>query len=380
MDGQRRTTPLLAKTVSMLDSEGFSDASSGYVSAFDHADSDDGRRPLKAPQDPQIAPHMALMQGSYPGLSPMIIMNNFVLKQPNSMAPTLQPWSFPSSLETVNQSPVVLLQPVGTGSSGVSQNRPIVKHRRSKKFLPILKSFPRIAPHPSSNSSSSTELRNTGSPHGDRRRRSHRSDRLPNSPVSTNHLPQLDLEAETENSQNGSQYDFQMVKTIDCQNSLSRPTSPPKRSQPHPATVMFSMNSDCSPGLSAPGILASSSSQAECMENVPESLSPCQSKRKRFSNTYNILNRSGLLGITLRTKELIRQNQRSQAQLLQLQAQTDLFAEAVSSGDPLIWSKLQVMLQEAKEVEEDCLGQENWFQSTDVAGLAQNDAGRLASH
>lgn len=93
-------------------------------------------------------------------------------------------------------------------------------------------------------------------------------------------------------------------------------------------------------------------------ENDPGSLSPSSSKRKRFCNTYNILNRSGLLGITMRTKELIRQNKRSQAQLQKLQAHTDLFLEAIRSRDPQVWAKLQLTIQSptSEESKEDTVG------------------------
>lgn len=69
-------------------------------------------------------------------------------------------------------------------------------------------------------------------------------------------------------------------------------------------------------------------------------------KRKRFCNTYNILSKSGLLDITLRTKELLRQNRRTQTDLDRLKDQTDLFLQAVRSGDTSICMKLQARLQE----------------------------------
>lgn len=77
-----------------------------------------------------------------------------------------------------------------------------------------------------------------------------------------------------------------------------------------------------------------------------ESLSSVNNKLKRFSNTYNILNQSGLLGITLRTKQLIRENRRTQGLLLQLHEQTALLMEALSTGDAQLWTKLQLSLQD----------------------------------
>lgn len=59
------------------------DASSEYLSTLDLTDSEDaGRNGSVVPtvQD-MTGPQVAVMGGSYGGLSPMIIMNNFVLKQ-----------------------------------------------------------------------------------------------------------------------------------------------------------------------------------------------------------------------------------------------------------------------------------------------------------
>lgn len=74
--------------------------------------------------------------------------------------------------------------------------------------------------------------------------------------------------------------------------------------------------------------------------------SDVDTKRKRFCNTYNILSKSGLLDIALRTKELHRQNRRTQNDLDKLKEQTDLFLQAVFSGDTSICVKLQASLQE----------------------------------
>lgn len=69
-------------------------------------------------------------------------------------------------------------------------------------------------------------------------------------------------------------------------------------------------------------------------------------KRKRFCNTYNILSKSGLLDIALRTKELHRQNRRTQSELDQLKEHTDLFLQALCSSDAGICIELQARLQE----------------------------------
>lgn len=61
----------------------------------------------------------------------------------------------------------------------------------------------------------------------------------------------------------------------------------------------------------------------------------------RLRNTVEILRRSGLLAITLRTKELLRQNSSTQRELAQLREQAQLLCEAVRSSDSRAWARLQ---------------------------------------
>lgn len=64
------------------------DASSEYLSAVDLTDTEEAGRHgsmVSTVQD-RSGPQVALMGDSYGGLSPMIIMNNFVLKQVNNIS------------------------------------------------------------------------------------------------------------------------------------------------------------------------------------------------------------------------------------------------------------------------------------------------------
>ena len=78
-----------------------------------------------------------------------------------------------------------------------------------------------------------------------------------------------------------------------------------------------------------------------------------ETKRMRFCNTYNILSESGLLDITLKTKELQRQNRHTQGELDRLKEHTELFIQALLSGDPGVVLRLQTRLQEEEEEEEE---------------------------
>nr|XP_020446872.1 CLOCK-interacting pacemaker [Monopterus albus] len=307
---------------------GFSDASSEYLSTVDLTDSEDaGRNGLIIGQGP-TGPQVAVMGGSYAGLSPMIIMNNFVLKQPSTIDPIEKQWGFPSPLEVIPQSQVVLLQPmVANGSSNTPKMCP-ENIQQSKSYMPILKSYPRIAPQPvevpakrMGSSRVSSRAR-----YDQRKRRHQHSHGLYSSPS-----PQLtpetpvkvisSFEAETNQAQAAKSQEL----------PIDRSPSPLAGTSFLFPLDEFSMEVD------------SNKTHSVKYQDV---LSADSNKLKRFSNTYNILNKSGLLGITLRTKQLIRENKRTQGQLQRLQEQTALLLEALSSGDPQLWTKLQLSLQD----------------------------------
>lgn len=180
--------------------------------------------------------------------------------------------------------------------------------------MPILKSYPKIAPHPADLSprTSGSSRSSLSSVYDQRQRRHHRSHRLYSSP------------------------------------------SPQPALQTKPASI-FEAASDQSDvadsqDLTALSILAGTdplpfyADELRTASDSDPSSSDCN-RRKRFSNTYNILDKSGLLGITMRTKQLIKENKRTQGQLQQLHEQTGLLLEALSSSDPALWSKLQLSLQ-----------------------------------
>ncbi|XP_069806584.1 CLOCK-interacting pacemaker [Dendropsophus ebraccatus] len=69
-----------------------------------------------------------------------------------------------------------------------------------------------------------------------------------------------------------------------------------------------------------------------------------QNKSRRFHNTLDILRRSGLLTIAMKTKELARLNQATQVQLERLQEQVGLYTTAMCSNRPEDWQMLQEAL------------------------------------
>lgn len=191
--------------------------------------------------------------------------------------------------------------------------------RQSKGYMPILKSYPKIAPHPADFSPrTSGSSRSCSASVYDQRQRKHRRSHRHYSSPSPQPAPQTKpvsiFEAASDQSDVG-----------DCQDAAALPLLAGTDSLPFYTDELRT------------------ASDLEDAQQDPFS-SDC-SRRKRFSNTYNILDKSGLLGITMRTKQLIKENKRTQGQLQQLHEQTGLLLEALSSSDPTLWSKLQLSLQ-----------------------------------
>ncbi|KAM9779582.1 CLOCK-interacting pacemaker isoform X2 [Syngnathus typhle] len=318
---------------------GFSDASSEHASTMDNADSEDSPRPSMRPGvQSSTSGQLAVVGGSYSSMSPMIIMKNVLLKQPGDNPPAMKPWSFSPAVEVVQpvvqQPQVVFLQPVVSRQASKEASR----HRRPKKYLPILKSYPKIAPHPgdssssgrgtASSSSSSSSSLSSSSPPGSQR----------------DHGPK-------EKPQKSQKQASVLSGTPD--NTQPPQTRLPQMASEAPMSVVS--QSDSSPSFSScPPSCANSPTPTDeaspAEQKCDDDDDDDDTRRKRFCNTYNILNKSGLLDITLRTKELLRQNRRTQTDLDRLKEHTDLFLQALRSGDASICVKLHASLQEeAKE-------------------------------
>ncbi|KAF6732943.1 CLOCK-interacting pacemaker [Oryzias melastigma] len=301
---------------------GFSDASSEYLSAMEVTDSEQAGRngSMFGPQS--AGQQVAVVGGPYPGLSPMIFMNNFVLKQPSSTAPAEKQWGFPSHLEVMPQSQVVLLQPMMPNGSSNSPNPSPENLRQSKNNMPSATLHTQIAPHPEDAATervASSKLRaRSASEYGQRHRRHHRLYSCPSPLPGLQTLGQNvgDFEA----AANHAQADEQLLDELSAPQagSCSLPSYSKRRTVTPP-------------------------------DKYHDAITMHSNKLKRFSNTYNILDKSGLLGIAMRTKQLIKENKRTQGLLCQLQEHTDLLLEALSSGDPHLWTKLQLSLQNTEK-------------------------------
>ncbi|XP_062267936.1 CLOCK-interacting pacemaker [Platichthys flesus] len=361
---------------SRADSErdsGFSDAGSEHMSTMDTTDSEDSPCPVvqQGPQAP--GSRVAVLGGSYSNLSRMIIMNNVLLKPPENNPPALKPWAFSPAVEVVQpvvqQPQVVFLQPVVSRQSSPVSKETTSRHKRPKKYLPILKSYPKIAPHPGDKSSSSG--RGTASLSSPSSSSSYSSSSLTDSKrgnsLISNHREHSQREKHPRSVCGSVSSSGSIITSLPgdrgtvlsrLQNRLSSPTSEssasssPARERPSSAisqsefTTSLSITQTTDSKKQTLPFPRMDAQENVMLEESDLSDNDADTKRKRFCNTYNILSKSGLLDIALRTKELLRQSRHTQNDLDRLKEHTDLFFQALRSGNTSICIKLQASLQE----------------------------------
>ncbi|XP_056620041.1 CLOCK-interacting pacemaker [Triplophysa dalaica] len=285
---------------------GFSDAGSEHLSAVDHTDTDDTSRSVGSAGAGSRSQPGAVVGGGAP--SPVIIM----MKQSGDNPASVKPWSFSPAVEVVQHPQVVFLQPMVPQTTAAVSNGAPSKHRRHRKYLPILKSYPKIAPHPGDSPQTGGSSSSASS-------------------VQSSSSSRLDC------SKKDAQHCSQPSASSIAPTHTTLPNSPSALPTSSDANSVRPKSTDGRPDSSQHTLAAKS--RDVCSSAMDD-------KSKRFCNTYNILSKSGLLDITLRTKDLIRQNRRTQRELERLREHTNLYMEALQTGDSKIWSKLHMNVQE----------------------------------
>ncbi|XP_038035956.1 CLOCK-interacting pacemaker [Anas acuta] len=345
----------MAATESDKDS-GYSDGSSECLSAMEQTDSEDVLNALCWNAEDGPWPCPVTTSNSFPALSPMVVMKNVLVKQGSSSQ--LQSWTVQPSFEVIPAQPqLVFLHP--------SIPPPINPHPAGKKrndstnYLPILNSYPKIAPQPCKRDHSfDLEDRQETSCH---KRLCTEAPKMETSPVSRStglptspfaHLPvSFKTPQDSSNQQNPSTLvtsgkvsalsGFHRVSADAQKLPGLAPLLPFGTLQAAKCTPHENESAAQTPMQSAvwsPPLIP----EETC--TTPELLLQQQSKCRRFQNTLVVLRRSGLLEITLKTKELIHQNQVTQAELDRLKHQTQLFIEAIKNNAPQSWAELEASL------------------------------------
>lgn len=233
------------------------------------------------------------------------------------------------------------------------------KRSDSRDYLPILNSYTKIAPHPGKRGLSlGPKERERGLQKKIRTER-HGPSLPAREPAKTGAVPSSAPTAAPPSTRLAEDSALQGVPSLAAGGSpqtlqpvsSSHVAKAPSLTFASPASPVCASDStlhgleNSSPLSPLPAHYSSALWAAEQLRRSPDLFSEQRhSKHRRFQNTLVVLHKSGLLEITLKTKELIRQNQATQLELDQLKEQTQLFIEAATSRAPQAWARLQASL------------------------------------
>ncbi|XP_036169913.1 CLOCK-interacting pacemaker isoform X1 [Myotis myotis] len=336
---------------------GFSDGSSECLSSAEQMESEDMLSALGWSREDRPRLNSKAASSAFPTLSPMVVMKNVLVKQGSSSS-QLQSWTVQPSFEVISAQPQLLFlhPPV---PSPVSRCHAGEKRSDSKNYLPILNSYTKIAPHPGKRGLSlspkekdrgtqkkiCTERPGLSLPASEPTKTGAVSSSPPTAaPPSAKLVEDSALQGVPSLVAGGSPQTLQPV-------SSSHVAKAPSLTFASPASPVCASDSTLH-GVESTSPLSPLSANyssplwaAEHLCRSPDLFSEqLPSKHRRFQNTLVVLHKSGLLEITLKTKELIRQNQATQVELDQLKEQTQLFIEAAKSRAPQAWARLQASL------------------------------------
>ncbi|XP_070826737.1 CLOCK-interacting pacemaker-like [Chaetodon trifascialis] len=240
-------------------------------------------------------------------LSPVYIINNMVLKQPDVIQERCPLPQRKESTETGRSggTHVVLLQQPNLLLATLQLHKPPSRKSRAAgkingAYLPILNSYPRIAPHSSKKPPDKSSLKDESQNMKKRVCTEHKKE---DTPVTVS-LPEQRL------------YKQPKLAAMPCSSSASDSLSccsltAVSSSQGSPSQSSFYSTS--SSFLSGRGLRSTST------------------RHRRFLNTVQVLRQLGLLDITLRTKELLRQSSTTERDIAQLRQHTELLCQAASN-------------------------------------------------
>ncbi|KAM4627496.1 CLOCK-interacting pacemaker isoform 2-T4 [Polymixia lowei] len=278
--------------------------------------------------------------------TPIYIIKNVVLKQDMIQNGGQLPWGNGGGDVGGPAAPrVILLQQPRVAQalpSGPQHRKPQPRKtggtgkKTGGTFLPILNSYPRIAPHPSKKppdkTSSCQDSQNLS-------KRVCTEDKRDDTSSSGSVLRQH-LCKQPDSTLLGSG----LLRTCSYSNNDSHSSSS--------TTVSSSLGSSSVSSLDTPSSSSSSHSSSPFLATKgPHRNGLSSSRDHRFLNTVEILSQSGLLDITLRTQDLLRQSNATEHDIAQLRQHTQLLCQAASNPNNtlegnVVWEMLhQAMVQ-----------------------------------
>ncbi|KAI1893745.1 hypothetical protein AGOR_G00126840 [Albula goreensis] len=284
-------------------------------------------------------------------LTPIYIIKNIVLKQPLAVQSGPEQllhgqlaWGGGSGQSTTGPAQVLFIQQP-PASTPLHILKP--SSRKGKgTYLPILNSYPRIAPHPSKNT---PEQVKGGGKGGVSEGQS----------LSKRVCTEERREAVTTSSQILKEHHHKQQEghTHTHAPTFPHPQHRPRHTHKPPPSPSTSsglgspfISSSETPSSSSPASPSSSSSSmgGGARQGMAEG-GASMARQRRFLNTVEILSQSGLLDITLRTQELLRQSAATERDIAQLRHHAQLLCQAAQAGTqgPAAWDRLLQAMAES---------------------------------
>lgn len=211
-------------------------------------------------------------------------------------------------------------------------------------YLPILNSYPRIAPHPRKDIRESKPatrvegVKESGSEGQSQSKRVCMEEEKQEAVSTTSHLVKPKQQQKNGKSRGGhscfpssshrpfpsSDHKTHRFQQGSGSDSVGSPSVSSSQTPSPPSS--FNSPSSSSPPSSSP---SSSAAHSPYGPAAPDSSS---TRHRRFLNTAEILNQSGLLAIALRTKELLKQNATTEREIAQLRQHTNLLCQIAQGG------------------------------------------------
>ncbi|XP_072302892.1 uncharacterized protein [Eucyclogobius newberryi] len=309
----------------------------------------------------------------YKELTPVYVIKNVMVKptRPEPLPHNPLTWGRAWHGLTGAKGPTQLLliqqpAPITPSQKHLKKSSARSNQAHEKSYLPILKSYPRIAPHPRKEShESKAGLRTGGGKEcgGEGQSRSKRvcTEEEKREAVSTTthhlkpHQPQKDARVHSysqrksrssHHSTTGQAHSTSHSKSHHSQQSANTDSiSSPSVSSSQTRSPPCSSDSSSSPSTPPSSSPSSSAAHSPYRPN-PDSTSM---RDRRFFNTAEILNQSGLLAITLRTKELLKQNAETEREIAQLRQHTQYLCQAALASQAGSKESLEKLVQAMSE-------------------------------
>ncbi|XP_040908181.1 CLOCK-interacting pacemaker-like [Toxotes jaculatrix] len=379
----------VSKRMLRCDSEKDSEKDSGYSEAgsdFVHTDVEDQRSSVSEPHRESSKSSNSSNNSinaaghsmpPYEELTPIYVIKNLVVKPSRSEQLLHGPLAWgggwhsltsakaPTQLLLIQQ-PAMPAPSITTPTPSSSQaapqgqvktagSRSHQNHSSKNSYLPILNSYPRIAPHPRKESHEGKGptwvegVKESGSEGQSQSKRVCIEEEKREVVSTTSHLLKPTQHQKEGRVHSSSQYKGRGHGSFPTLSPCPLPSHSTSTTQHKSHHCQQSSGSDSvgSPSVSSSQTPSPPSSSESPSSSSPPSSSPSSSaahspyclapdssstRQRRFLNTAEILNQSGLLAITLRTKELLKQNAATEREIAQLRQHTHLLCQVAQGG------------------------------------------------